>query len=99
MIINFNGVTANFTVLKILTLIYTCIEKHRNSFPTIGTLILVSHDRDFVQGLCEKVISFKEREVKPFLGDINAYLEFQKLSSLKELEKKNTFGFSGKKSE
>ena len=48
-----------------------------------GTLILVSHDRDFVQGLCEKVISFKEREVKPFLGDINAYLEFQKLSSLK----------------
>ena len=53
-----------------------------------GTLILVSHDRDFVQGLCEKVISFKEREVKPFLGDINAYLEYQKLSSLKELEKK-----------
>ena len=53
-----------------------------------GTLILVSHDRDFVQGLCEKVISFKEREVKPFLGDINAYLEFHKLSSLKELEKK-----------
>lgn len=53
-----------------------------------GTLILVSHDRDFVQGLCEKVVSFKDREVKPFLGDINAYLEFQKLSSLKELEKK-----------
>jgi len=54
-----------------------------------GTLILVSHDRDFVQGLCEKVISFKEQEVKPFLGDINAYLEHQKLSSLKELEKKD----------
>jgi ATP-binding cassette subfamily F protein 3 len=53
-----------------------------------GTLILVSHDRDFVQGLCEKVVSFKDREVKPFLGDINAYLEYQKLSSLKELEKK-----------
>lgn len=53
-----------------------------------GTLILVSHDRDFVQGLCEKVISFRDREVKPFLGDINAYLEEKKLSSLKELEKK-----------
>jgi ATP-binding cassette subfamily F protein 3 len=53
-----------------------------------GTLILVSHDRDFVQGLCEKVISFKEKEVKVFLGDINAYLEEKKLSSLKELEKK-----------
>jgi ATP-binding cassette subfamily F protein 3 len=63
-----------------------------------GTLILVSHDRDFVQGLCEKVISFKEREVKPFLGDINAYLEFQKLSSLKELEKKRPKASIEKKS-
>ena len=54
-----------------------------------GTLILVSHDRDFVQGLCEKVISFKQREVKTFLGDINAYLEDQKISSIKELEKKS----------
>jgi len=53
-----------------------------------GTLILVSHDRDFVQGLCEKVISFKDKEVKVFLGDINAYLEEKKLGSLKELEKK-----------
>ena len=54
-----------------------------------GTLILVSHDRDFVQGLCEKMISFKQREVKTFLGDINAYLEDQKFSSIKELEKKS----------
>jgi ATP-binding cassette subfamily F protein 3 len=53
-----------------------------------GTLILVSHDRDFVQGLCEKVIAFKEQEVKVFLGDVNAYLEHQKLSSIKELEKR-----------
>jgi ATP-binding cassette subfamily F protein 3 len=52
-----------------------------------GTLILVSHDRDFVQGLCEKVISFRNQEVKPFLGDINAFLEDKKLASLKELEK------------
>jgi ATP-binding cassette subfamily F protein 3 len=43
------------------------------------------------------VISFKEREVKPFLGDINAYLEFQKLSSLKELEKKTPLAFQEKK--
>ena len=53
-----------------------------------GTLILVSHDRDFVQGLCEKVIAFRDQEVKPFLGDINAYLEDKKLASLKELEKR-----------
>src|SRR5210317_1525656 len=52
-----------------------------------GTLILVSHDRDFVQGLCEKVISFRNQEVKPFLGDINAYLEEKQFSSLTELEK------------
>ena len=52
-----------------------------------GTLILVSHYRDFVQGLCEKVIAFKDGEVKPFLGDINAYLEAKKIASLKELER------------
>ncbi len=54
-----------------------------------GTLVLVSHDRDFAQGLCEKVVSFKEGKVKTFLGDINSYLEDQKMSSLKELEKKS----------
>ena len=56
-----------------------------------GTLILVSHDRDFVQGLCQKVVAFREGGVQLFLGDINAYLENQKLNSLKELElqKKN----------
>lgn len=54
-----------------------------------GTLILVSHDRDFLQGLCEKVIAFKDHKVKPFLGDLNSYLEDQKLSSVKDLEKKS----------
>ena len=52
-----------------------------------GTLVLVSHDRDFVQGLCEKVIAFKDKEVKPFLGDLNAYLEAKKIDSMKELER------------
>ena len=54
-----------------------------------GTLILVSHDRDFLQGLCEKVIAFKDHKVKPFLGDLNSYLEDQKLLSIKDLEKKS----------
>ena len=63
-----------------------------------GTLILVSHDRDFVQGLCEKVISFRNQEVKPFLGDINAYLEDKQLASLKELEKGPEQGKSSPKS-
>ena len=52
-----------------------------------GTLVLVSHDRDFVQVLCEKVIAFKDKEVKPFLGDLNAYLEAKKIDSMKELER------------
>ena len=52
-----------------------------------GTLVLVSHDRDFVQGLFEKVIAFKDKEVKPFLGDLNAYLEAKKIDSMKELER------------
>ena len=52
-----------------------------------GTLVLVSHDRDFVQGLCEKVIAFKDKEVKPFLGDLNAYLEAKKIDSMKEFER------------
>ncbi len=57
-----------------------------------GTLILVSHDRDFTQGLCQKVVAFRNGGVQLFLGDINAYLEHLKLDSLKELErqKKNT---------
>ena len=63
-----------------------------------GTLILVSHDRDFIQGLCEKVISFRNQEVKPFLGDINAYLEDKQLASLKELEKGPVQGKSSTKS-
>ena len=54
-----------------------------------GTLILVSHDRDFLQGLCEKVIAFKDNKVKPFLGDLNSYLEDQKLLSIKDLKKKS----------
>ena len=65
-----------------------------------GTLILVSHDRDFIQGLCEKVIAFRDNEVRPFLGDINAYLEDKKLNSLKELEKRTVekVKFQNKKS-
>ncbi len=54
-----------------------------------GTLVLVSHDRDFLQGLCDKVIAFKDHTVKPFLGDLNSYLEYQKLSSINDLEKKS----------
>lgn len=53
-----------------------------------GTLILVSHDRDFLQGLASTVYEFKDNRVKEFLGDINAYLEHRELESMRDVEKK-----------
>ncbi|NER14833.1 ATP-binding cassette domain-containing protein [Leptobacterium flavescens] len=54
-----------------------------------GTLILVSHDRDFLQGLTNKVYEFKDRKIKEYLGDINFYLEQRNVSDLREIEKKD----------
>jgi len=54
-----------------------------------GTLILVSHDRDFLQGLTNKVYEFKDRKIKEYLGDIDFYLEQRKVSDLREIEKKD----------
>lgn len=53
-----------------------------------GTLILVSHDRDFLQGLTDKVFGFKDGLIKEYLGDIDYFLEEHKLASLREAEKK-----------
>lgn len=54
-----------------------------------GTLILVSHDRDFLTGLVTKVYEFGNKRVKEHLGDIGSFLEKKKLDNLKELERKN----------
>ena len=51
-----------------------------------GTLVVVSHDRDFLQGLTNKVYEFRNKAVKEYLGDIYDFLEARKLASLKELE-------------
>ena len=53
-----------------------------------GTLILVSHDRDFLQGLTKTVIEFKDHRIKEYLGDIDFYLEQRKVDSLREVEKR-----------
>ncbi len=53
-----------------------------------GTLIIVSHDRDFLQGLVNKVFEFRNRGVQEYLGDIYDFLHFKKLKSLRELEQK-----------
>ena len=52
-----------------------------------GTLLLVSHDRDFLQGLTNKVYEFKNRNIKEYLGDIDYYLEERKVLNLREIEK------------
>lgn len=52
-----------------------------------GSLIIVSHDRDFLQGLTDKVIEFKKAETKEHLGDIHYFLEKRKLETLQDLEK------------
>lgn len=51
-----------------------------------GTLILVSHDRDFLQGLTEKVYEFKNKNIKEYLGDINYFLEQRNASDMREFE-------------
>lgn len=53
-----------------------------------GTLILVSHDRDFLQGLTSTVYGFKDREIKEYLGDIDYFLEQHQLENLREAEKR-----------
>ncbi|MEZ5195896.1 MAG: ABC-F family ATP-binding cassette domain-containing protein [Bacteroidales bacterium] len=52
-----------------------------------GTLIVVSHDRDFMQGLTNKVYEFRDQKIKEHLGDIYDFLEYRKLKNLQELEK------------
>ena len=55
-----------------------------------GTLILVSHDRDFLQDLAHTVYSFRDSEVKAYLGDINFFLEQHQMESMREVEMRST---------
>jgi len=54
-----------------------------------GTIILVSHDRDFLDGLVEKVYEFGNKKVKEHLEDIRTFLEKKKMENLREIERKN----------
>lgn len=51
-----------------------------------GTLILVSHDREFLDGLAEKVFEFKDGKVKEFMGGIKEFLENRKVQGFREIE-------------
>ena len=50
--------------------------------------MLVSHDRDFLQGLTDKVYEFKDHKIKEYLGDIDYFLEQRNLQNLREAEKR-----------
>ncbi len=52
-----------------------------------GTLIIVSHDRDFLQELTDKVYEFRNHKIKEYLGDIDYYLEQRKLQDMRAVEK------------
>ena len=51
-----------------------------------GTVIIVSHDRDFLIGLTNKVVEFRDGQIKTHLGDINDYLSYRKKESMREVE-------------
>ncbi len=51
-----------------------------------GTVIVVSHDRDFLQGLTEKVFEFRNKRIREFIGDIYDFISSRRIESLAELE-------------
>ncbi len=60
-----------------------------------GTLIVVSHDRAFLDGLVEKVYEFRNRKIKEYPGGIYDFLSYKKLHDLNELEKKDHIKITG----
>lgn len=50
-----------------------------------GTLIVISHDREFLQGLADKIFEFRDGRMKEFLGSIDEYLEYRQKESLREV--------------
>jgi ATP-binding cassette subfamily F protein 3 len=53
-----------------------------------GTIILISHDRDFLDGLAEKVFEFGNKRIREHFEDINGFLRNKKLENLREIERK-----------
>ncbi len=51
-----------------------------------GTMVVVSHDRDFLGGLTEKTIEFRDRKLYEHLGDVNFFLEKRAMANMREVE-------------
>ena len=63
------------------------LKKALKSFE--GTLILVSHDRDFLQNLTSTVYEFKNHQIREYLGDIDFYLEQRNVENMRAIEKRD----------
>jgi len=61
-----------------------------------GTVILVSHDREFLSGLVDKVYEFGNKRVREHLGGISEFLERKKIENLSELERKKNVSLESK---
>jgi ATP-binding cassette subfamily F protein 3 len=62
-----------------------------------GALVIVSHDRDFLQGLTKKVYEFRDHKLKLHLGDVNSYLEARRIENLQSLDQKSATSLARKK--
>lgn len=51
-----------------------------------GALIVVSHDREFLEGLCERTIEFRDHQLYEYLGDVNYFLEKRQLDNMRQVE-------------
>ena len=60
------------------------LKKALNNYD--GSLIIVSHDREFLQGLTKKVYEFKNQNIKEYIGDIDTFLSVKDLENFKQLE-------------
>ncbi|MDR2651567.1 MAG: ABC-F family ATP-binding cassette domain-containing protein [Prevotellaceae bacterium] len=64
-----------------------------------GTLLVVSHDREFLDGLVDKIYEFRDRKVKEYLGGVYYFLQRRKVENLNEIEKKDNIVINQKNKE
>ncbi|MDR1198267.1 MAG: ABC-F family ATP-binding cassette domain-containing protein [Prevotellaceae bacterium] len=64
-----------------------------------GTLLVVSHDREFLDGLVDRVYEFRDRKVKEYLGGVYYFLQRRKIENLNEIEKKTDIAVNRKNRE
>ena len=62
-----------------------------------GTLIIISHDRDFLQGLTNKIYEFQDKKIKEYLGDINSFLQAKDMVNLDDMQAKKLIHTSSSK--